>query len=244
MSTFDAANALAQLPLFSRASPGELRRLAAASQVRHLTRGEVLIHANAPCSFLHFVLRGQIKLSVVSSNGQEKVVDIAGPGATLGETLIFTSEPHIVNAQSLTDCVVLAIDGGAVLAAMRRESELALAMLALISRRLNNFVRDVQIGALQSGVQRVIGYLLRELDQTQRSQTAPLTISLPVSKATIASRLSMTPEYFSRVLHGLEADGLIRIDKRTIHISSVAQLAQHNAVTPSADAAVRTQLAA
>jgi CRP-like cAMP-binding protein len=244
MNTFNPADALSQLPPFSRASQGELRRLAAASLMRHLTRGEVLIPAAAPCMFLYFVLRGQIKLSVVSPSGQEKVVDVAGPGATLGETLIYSSEPHIVSAQSLTDSVVLAIDAAAVLAAMRRESELALAMLALISRRLNTFMRDVQIGTLQSGVQRVIGYLLRDLDQIQRVQTAPLSIALPVSKATIASWLSITPEYFSRVLHGLETDGLIRIEKRIIHISNVARLAQHNDLTSAADAAAHTQLAA
>jgi CRP-like cAMP-binding protein len=39
-----------------------------------------------------------------------------------------------------------------------------------------------------------------------------------VSKATLASRLSLTPEYFSRVLHELEAAGLISVDKRDIHI--------------------------
>jgi CRP-like cAMP-binding protein len=51
-----------------------------------------------------------------------------------------------------------------------------------------------------------------------------ITVSLPVSKATIASRLSLTPEYFSRVLHELEADGLIEIDKREIRILDVARL--------------------
>jgi CRP-like cAMP-binding protein len=48
-----------------------------------------------------------------------------------------------------------------------------------------------------------------------------------VSKATIASRLSITPEYFSRVLHELEQAGLIRIDKRDIHIPNPARLASH-----------------
>jgi CRP-like cAMP-binding protein len=48
-----------------------------------------------------------------------------------------------------------------------------------------------------------------------------VTVSLPVSKATIASRLSLTPEYFSRVLHELEAAGLVRIDKRDVHILDV-----------------------
>ena len=53
------------------------------------------------------------------------------------------------------------------------------------------------------------------------------SISLPVSKATIASRLSITPEYFSRVLHDLEEAGLIRRDKRDIHIPDTARLASH-----------------
>jgi CRP/FNR family transcriptional regulator, dissimilatory nitrate respiration regulator len=45
-----------------------------------------------------------------------------------------------------------------------------------------------------------------------------------VSKAAIASRLSMTPEYFSRVLHELEAKGLIEMDKREIRIPDPSKL--------------------
>ena len=54
-----------------------------------------------------------------------------------------------------------------------------------------------------------------------------ITVSLPVSKATIASRLSLTPEYFSRVLHELEAAGLVRIDKRDVHILDVKRLSAY-----------------
>lgn len=53
------------------------------------------------------------------------------------------------------------------------------------------------------------------------------TVSLPVSKATVASRLSLTPEYFSRVLHELEGAGLIAIDKRDIRILDVKRLARY-----------------
>jgi CRP/FNR family transcriptional regulator, dissimilatory nitrate respiration regulator len=74
-------------------------------------------------------------------------------------------------------------------------------------------------------VQRVIGYLLRDVDADNGD--APVTVSLPVSKATIASRLSLTPEYFSRVLHELEAAGLVRIDKRDIHILDAQALATY-----------------
>ena len=76
-------------------------------------------------------------------------------------------------------------------------------------------------------MQRVIGYLLRDVPSDGAQGSEPHTVSLPVSKATIASRLSLTPEYFSKVLHELEAAGLIRIDKRDILITDPAALGSY-----------------
>ncbi len=104
------------------------------------------------------------------------------------------------------------------------DSRFALRMLAGISRRLHGLVHDVQGYALHSGLQRVIGYLLRDRDENDSNS---ITVSLPVSKGTIASRLSLTPEYFSRVLHELEASGLIQIDKREIRIPDANKLAAY-----------------
>jgi CRP-like cAMP-binding protein len=98
-------------------------------------------------------------------------------------------------------------------------------MLAGISRRLHGLVHDVEAYALHSGLQRVIGYLLRDVEAANATGSSALTVSLPVSKATIASRLSLTPEYFSRVLHELESAGLIEIDKRDIRILDSKRLA-------------------
>ena len=115
------------------------------------------------------------------------------------------------------------------LAEIGHDPRFALRMLAGISRRLHGLVRDVQAYALHSGAQRVIGYLLRDLSDRGRVSDKPFTVSLPVSKATIASRLSLTPEYFSRVLHELESAGLLRIDKRDVHILDAKRLATYQA---------------
>jgi CRP-like cAMP-binding protein len=100
-------------------------------------------------------------------------------------------------------------------------------MLAGISRRLHGLVRDVQGYALHSGQQRVIGYLLRGLDGESGAEAGEVMVSLPVSKSTVASRLSLTPEYFSRVLHELESAGLIEIEKRDIRILDANRLARY-----------------
>ncbi|MGC4062995.1 MAG: helix-turn-helix domain-containing protein [Aquabacterium sp.] len=49
---------------------------------------------------------------------------------------------------------------------------------------------------------------------------------MPASKGTIASLLSVTPEHFSRILHDLQARGLIAVQRRQIHILDAQGLAR------------------
>ena len=116
----------------------------------------------------------------------------------------------------------------AVLAEIERDHRFALRMLAGLARRLHGLVHDVEAYALHSGLQRVIGFLLRDQALEDCEPGEVRTVSLPVSKATIASRLSLTPEYFSRVLHELEAHGLIEIDRRDIRILDAQRLSAYH----------------
>jgi CRP-like cAMP-binding protein len=140
---------------------------------------------------------------------------------------MFLGKPYVVTAQALADSLLLKVRREAVLAELERDNRFALRMLAGLSRRLHGLVHDVQAYALQSGVQRVVGYLLRDADVAAGAAGESRTVSLPVSKATLASRLSLTPEYFSRVLRELEVAGLIEVDRRDIRILDGAKLAAY-----------------
>lgn len=225
LKQFDLPRYLSVLPLFSDMQPAELARLAQGCQLRRLARGDMVFHVGQPCEEFHVTVMGQVKLFALSPAGQEKVIELIGPGASFAEALMFTGKPYIINAQALTDSLLLSVGKPAVLAEIAQDPKFALRMLAGISRRLHGLVHDVQAYALHSGMQRVIGYLLRDQVVEDCATGEVITVSLPVSKATIASRLSLTPEYFSRVLHELEAAGLIRIDKRDIQILDARRLA-------------------
>jgi CRP-like cAMP-binding protein len=224
VKSFDLPRYLSVLPLFSAMSALELQRLASGSQVRRFGRGDMVFRVGQPCEEFHVTVAGQVKLFAISAAGQEKVVELIGPGNSFAEAFMFMDKPYIINAQALTDTLLLTVSKQAVLAEIAGDTRFALRMLAGISRRLHGLVHDVQGYALNTGLQRVIGYLLRDLGETDANE---VTLSLPVSKATIASRLSITPEYFSRVLHELEAAGLIEIDKRDIRILDARRLAAH-----------------
>ena len=226
----DLPRYLSVLPLFQEMERQELERLAAGCTLRRMLRGDMVFSVGEPCDGFHVTLTGQVKLFVLSAAGQEKVIEIIAPGQSFAEALMFTGRPYIVSAQALNDTLLLTVSKQAVEQEIARDPRFALRMLAGISRRMHGLVRDVESYALHSGMQRVIGYLLRDQTREDGATGEELMVSLPVSKATIASRLSLTPEYFSRVLHELEASGLVRVDKRDIHILDTERLAA--AMTP------------
>ena len=228
-SGFDVARYLSLQPLIQEMNGEELTRLAEGCALARLTRGDMVFRVGEPCEAFHVTVTGQVKLFVLSQSGQEKVIEIVGPGQTFAEALMFTNRPYILNAQALTDSLVLSIGKHAVVSEISRDPRFALRMLAGISRRLHGLIHDVQAYALHSGAQRVIGYLLRDLADDDDLTDHAFTVTLPVSKATIASRLSLTPEYFSRVLHDFETAGLVQIDKRDVHILDPKRLATYRA---------------
>jgi CRP-like cAMP-binding protein len=85
----------------------------------------------------------------------------------------------------------------------------------------HSLVNDIESYTLRTSTERVICHLLHHCCGERADCTE---IALPTSKQITASRLNLTPETFSRILHDLAAAGLIEIDGRRILIQSVARL--------------------
>jgi CRP-like cAMP-binding protein len=202
-----------------------LQRLAQGSQLREFACGADIFRIGDPCDEFHVTVSGQVKLFAISPAGQEKIIELVGPGNSFAEALMFMQRPYIINAQALTDTLLLSVTREAVMHEIQGDAQFCMRMLAGLSRRLHGLVNDVQAYSLHSGVERVIGYLMRDLPE--EGGEAATSVLLPVSKASIASRLSMTPEYFSKVLRELEDQGLIAVDKREIRLLDVKRLSRY-----------------
>ena len=202
---------LGKLPMFSEMSREELDRIAAFTLPSRIAKGEAVFHAGDPCTGFHIVVYGQVKLGFNSPQGGEKVVEIIGPGQSFGEALMFLGKPYIVFARALHDTMLLHVAKHCVFSELARDPAFSRKMLSGLSRRLHGLVKDVEAYSLRSSAERVIGYLLRDED-------SPAEVELTAGKSVVASRLNMTPEHFSRVLHELSSAGLIEVEGRTVRI--------------------------
>jgi len=214
---------LANLPLFKELSAAELDRIAAATRQVHAERGQVLFHRGDPATGFYVVVYGQVKLAFVAASGSEKVVDILAPGQSFGEAVMFTEEPHVVTAQALVDSLLLHVAKDAVFEEVAKDPRFARRMIGGLSRRMRQLVADLESYSMRSGTERVIGFLLSNCTTTAPDANE-LTVTLPTAKGVVASRLNLTQEHFSRILHDLAAAGLIEVRGREVRIRDCQRL--------------------
>ena len=213
---------LARLPLFNAMSDTELDAIADGTSEHHVDKGDVIFQRGDACRGFHLLIYGQVKLAAGIANGAEKIIEIIGPGNSFGEALMFMEKPYIVSATALADSLLLHVKKEAVFAGIDRDPAFARKMLAGLSRRMHGLICDMESYALQSGTQRVIGFLLQD-EQNGEGQC----FTLPVSKGVMASRLNLTPEHLSRILSDLCAHGLMSVQGRKVTILSKESLRQY-----------------
>jgi CRP-like cAMP-binding protein len=222
---------IANLPLFRELSSEQRSRIAAGARLLRVARGETLFRRGDPAAGTYIVCFGRIKLSFVSPTGAEKVIEIIEQGQSFGEAVMFLEVPHVVGAQALADSLLVLVPKETVFDSIDRDPVFARRMLAGLSRRLHQLVADVEAYSTRSGTERLIGFLLRDCvaagDEGGAGPQGSIDIELPVAKGIIASRLNLTQEHLSRILHDLSALGLIEVHGRRIHVRDLERLRRH-----------------
>lgn len=218
---------LAQLPLFSALAPEQIQRVAAAARDKRLAKGEMLFQKGDPARGFYIVVTGQVKLALPSAQGNEKVVEIIGARQSFGEAVMFMDRPFPVFAEALADTQLIHIAKDAVFQLIDADASFSRRMLAGLSMRLHSLIADVESYTLRSSAQRLIGYLLQHAPDDGEVDNR-IDIELPTSKQVLASRLNLTPETFSRILHELSSSGLIEVRGRSISVPDLRRLRSHD----------------
>ena len=75
--------------LFAGLAEQDFEKLAGHMHEEHLGKGDVLFHRGDGANHFYFLESGQIELSLISSNGQKKVIEVVGHHRTFAEAVMF-----------------------------------------------------------------------------------------------------------------------------------------------------------
>lgn len=211
----DLVDVLRKVPLFSMIGEDDLTIMS--DQVRELSieRGEILFQKGDQPHGFYVLLEGRISLAFPSEQGAERILEVIKPGETFGEALMFLGRPYPIFSHASADSRVLDISEQAINRLLDKDNQLAKKMLAGISIRLHQLVSNLEACSMRSSAQRVACMLQHSAPASGMQE---YEVRLQAAKHVVASQLNLTPETFSRVLHGLSESGLIEVSGRIIKV--------------------------
>ena len=213
MDSQSILEALSGCHLFSELTEGQLDRVRRHSHMIDMVEGESLFFQGDDVVSFYLVVSGRIKLYRVSPDGKEKVVEIVESGATFAEALMFMDHPHYpVTATALAPSRVIGVNSKDFKSMLRESVDTCFLLMGTMCFRLRGLIREIDALSLDTGTVRTVSYLLQQAPAEQDN------FELQVAKSVIASRLSVKPETFSRILKNLHEQEIISIDGRKVTI--------------------------
>jgi CRP-like cAMP-binding protein len=199
--------------LFSELTDEQMERVRRHSHITDMLEGESLFFQGDQVTSFYLVISGRIKLFRVSPEGKEKVVEIMEAESTFAEALMFMDQSsYPVTATAIAPSRVIGINCRDFSSMLRESIDTCFLLLGKMSFRLRGLIREIDALSLDTGTVRTVAYLLGQ---------APADgdrYELKVAKSVIASRLSVKPETFSRILKNLQEQEIVSIDGRNVTI--------------------------
>jgi CRP-like cAMP-binding protein len=208
--------------LFSALTDDEFEALAAEASIESYEKEEILFHRGDRAEAFYFVESGQIELSLISRDGQKKIVEVIADGRTFAEAIIFMAEAKFpVTAEALSASVVYRIPNSAYRDLLSDNPGACLRLLSDVCYHLHQRVQEIERLTIQNARSRLASYLIDHIVETNDDEA---TVRLDLPRHVVASRLSITPETLSRLLRAMSDEGILTVDDRLVFVHSLARM--------------------
>ena len=157
----------------------------------------------------YYLKEGRVKSYIQSENGDERVLNVYGPGSLFGEASFLDELPRVSSAMALTPCQLVPIDRELVTQEIARDPDLALAMMKYLARTVRLLSGQVDQMAFRPARWRVANYLLAlsSADGQVCCTQDDIAASVSVSRVTV-----------SRILNALARDGAVELGYRSLRL--------------------------
>jgi len=179
-----------------------------------------------PSDSIFYIEKGKVKLAVVSKRGKEAVVAILGPGDFLGEECLAGQTQRISTATPLTQSVIVRIDKGAAIRALRDDPAFSGIFLAYLLERNIRTQEDLVDQLFNSSEKRLARVLLMLSRYGKEGQ--PDLVMAKISQETLAEMVGTTRSRVNHFMNKFRKLGFIRYNGEIEVNSSLLNVVLHD----------------
>lgn len=221
----DLAVVLSKTALLASLSKPELHNLALRTVRKLFNAGELIFSEGEPCSGLHIIARGKVRIFKTSMSGREQVLAMSGPPDSVAELPVFDGGPFPASAMAVEDTEMAFISRRDFHAFCIEHPEVALKVLSVVGARLRRLVGIIEELSFTTIRHRLISVLVKLAQSEGKTTPRGIEFQLPASHQELANQLGTVRELISRNLMRLQAEGLLEVDARQIVVKNMKALA-------------------
>src|SRR6266571_4513548 len=215
---------LSKVQLFSGLADSEMDFLAPRVVPRKFSPGQIVFNEGDPCSGLYVVASGQVRIFKTSASGREQVLSIDGPGSSVAELPVFDGGNYPASVAAVDDATLLFVSKKDFQELCLTHPQVALKVLRVVGARLRRLVGIIEELSFTTVRHRLASFRLRLAQKEGKRSASGVEITLPTSNQELASHIGTVRELVSRNLSRLQAEGMLKIDGRTVTIFNLKAL--------------------
>jgi CRP-like cAMP-binding protein len=207
----DRVDALRVIPLFASLEEKDLAEIARLLIDRRYPKDAVVFEDGMPGDYMYLIREGQVKVTKMSEDGREKILEILGEGDFFGEMALLERAPRSASVKTTLPCLLLALSRQEFIALIRRNPDLALDLIRELSRRLRETseqIRGLMFERVEGRTRRVLSRLARE----EVPGRPDLRATAPITHQQLADLVGTSRETVTRVLKDLRDEGWLEQD--------------------------------
>jgi CRP-like cAMP-binding protein len=208
---------LRAIPLFSAVAPGDLEQIASHLIERRYPRNTTIVEEGLPGEYRYILREGRVKVTKLSEDGREKILDFLETGSFLGEMALLERGPRSASVKTLSPVKVLALSRTDFINLLRKSPDLALAVIQELSRRIRSVNEQASSLSFQRVKERTMGLLERlAKDPTEDGERLVTPV---LTHQQIADMVGTSRETVTRVVKDLKDSGWLRQEGKRYNVS-------------------------
>jgi len=201
----DTLDSLRTIPLFAEVGDDDLHSIAQLLIERRVPKNKTIVEEGLPGDYMYVIREGKVKVTKLSGDGREKILELLGPGDFFGEMSLLDNAVRSASVKSLSETRILALSRHDFLKELRRNPDLAMAVIQELTRRVRQMDEQASSLSFQRVKQRTMGLLVRlAKEETGRDG---LRVTPALTHQQIADMIGTSRETVTRAVKELKQSG-------------------------------------
>ena len=170
-------------------------------------KDQIVFRQGDPADAVFYILKGKVKVTVISEQGKEAVIAVLGPDEFCGEGCLTGQPRRVATATAMTGCEIMRIEKGAIIRVLHDEPAFSEMFVSHLLARTIRVEEDLVDQLFNSSEKRLARALLLLANFGKEGRPEPIIAK--VSQETLAEMIGTTRSRVSHFMNKFRQLGFI-----------------------------------